>query len=63
MNIREGVSMCVGVSQHVFGEEKGILSRHICLTLISFAWHRDPPVSVVFNNNLDGEHSSRSAHS
>ncbi len=39
------------------------LSRHICLALISFAWHRDRPVSLVFNNSLDSGHLSRSEYS
>lgn len=39
------------------------LSRHICPALISFAWHRDPLVSLVFNNNLDNGHLSRSEYS
>lgn len=36
------------------------LSRHICLDLISFAWHRDAAFSLVFNNTLDSGHLSRS---
>lgn len=39
------------------------LSRHICLALISFAWHRDQPVSLVFNKSLDSGHLSRSEYS
>lgn len=39
------------------------LSRHIFLALISFAWHRDQPVSLVFNNSLDSGHLSRSEYS
>lgn len=37
-----------------------LLSRHICLALISFAWHRDQAVSLVFNNSIDTVHLSRS---
>lgn len=40
-----------------------LLSRHMCLALISFAWHRDRPVSLVFNNSLDSVHLSRSEYS